>query len=507
MTHGRAALELKNIVKEFPGVRALDGVSFEIKAGEVHALCGENGAGKSTLMKIISGLYPYGSYDGDLLVNGEPKKFNSIKDSQSSGVAIVFQELSLVRELTVAENIFLGREPARFGVVDWDLVYSRTTALLSELGFNIGAHEVVKDLGIGQQQMVEIAKALALNARILILDEPTSALSDTEIEVFLETVRRLKKRGVSSVLITHKLNEVFAIADRITVFRDGRSVAGYPAAEVNEHRVIADMVGRELTDLYPRVERKIGGPVLEIKNLTVAHPTTPGRNLLSDVSLTVHKGEILGIAGLMGSGRTEILISIFGALKGRTSGVIMMEGQRLDLSSPQVAIKNGVALVSEDRKRLGLVLDETVSGNISLAALKSLANLGVVDHEQEASIAQGYVKDLRIKTPGILAAVKNLSGGNQQKVVLAKWMLTKPKVLLLDEPTRGIDVGARAEIYKIVGQMAQQGVAVIMVSSELPEVLGLSDRVVVMCGGRKTGEFSRDESTQERIMAAATRFS
>jgi D-xylose transport system ATP-binding protein len=501
------ALELRSIVKEFPGVRALDGVSFDVRTGEVHALCGENGAGKSTLMKIISGLYPAPTYSGELLVSGTLRRFSSVKDSQAAGVAIVFQELSLVRELSVAENIFLGREPARFGVIDWDHVYARTSELLRELGFNISAHALVKDLGIGQQQMVEIAKALALNAKILILDEPTSALSDTEIEVFLTTVRRLKQRGVSVVLITHKLSEVFAIADRITVFRDGKSVASYAAADVNEHRVIADMVGRELNDLYPRVEKQIGGPVLEIKNLTVSHPSIPGRNLLHDVSLTVRKGEILGIAGLMGSGRTEILMSIFGALRGRKSGSIVMEGQALELSSPQSSIERGIALVSEDRKRLGLVLDESVATNISLAALKNIANMGVLDPSKEAMVAQSNVRDLRIKTPGILTAVKNLSGGNQQKVVLAKWMLIKPKVLLLDEPTRGIDVGARAEIYKIVGQMARQGVAVIMVSSELPEVLGLSDRVLVMCGGRVTGEFSRDESTQERIMAAATRFS
>jgi D-xylose transport system ATP-binding protein len=502
----QSVLRMQEIVKEFPGVRALDGVKFDVARGEIHALCGENGAGKSTLMKIISGLYPYGSYTGDLLVDGVIRKFTSIKDSQSAGVAIVFQELSLVRELSVAENIFLGREPSKFGIINWEEVYSKTTALLKDLGFSINPHERVGDLGIGQQQMVEIAKALALNAHILILDEPTSALSDTEIEVFLGMLRTLRQRGVACVLITHKLNEVFAISDRITVFRDGKTIVSYATKDIDEHRVIKHMVGRELRDLYPRIEKTIHGPILEVQHLSVPHPSIPGRDLLHDVSFTVRKGEILGIAGLMGSGRTEILMSIFGALHGPRKGVIKMEGEVLDFKSPNEAIKKGIALVSEDRKRLGLVLEDTVSRNISLASLGGLTKFGVVDDEGEMEIAANYVRDLRIKTPGIETQVKNLSGGNQQKVVLAKWMLTKPKVLFLDEPTRGIDVGARAEIYKIVGEMARAGVAVVMVSSELPEVLGLSDRVLVMCGGRVTGEFSRDEATQERIMAAATHF-
>lgn len=500
-------LELRNIIKEFPGVRALDNVCFDVRPGEVHALCGENGAGKSTLMKIISGLYPFGTYEGDLVVGGSVRKFTSIKDSQSAGVAIVFQELSLVKELSVAENIFLGREPSNFGIIDWDQVYSRTAKLLKDLGFNIRPDTKVGDLGIGQQQMVEITKALALNARILILDEPTSALSDTEIEVFLNTVRLLKSRGVGCVLITHKLNEVFAVADRITVFRDGRSIVTYLAKDVDEHRVIKHMVGRELRELYPRMDRKLGGPVLEVQSLTIPHPTLPGRDLLHDVSFTVRKGEILGIAGLMGSGRTEILMSIFGALYGPRTGSIRLEGQLTRFSDPVEAINAGIALVSEDRKRLGLMLDDSVSNNIALASLKRMARFGILDDSDEARIAKDYIKSLRIKTPGAAAQVKNLSGGNQQKVVLAKWMLTKPKVLFLDEPTRGIDVGARAEIYKIVNEMAADGVAIVMVSSELPEVLGLSDRVIVMCGGRVTGEFSRDEATQERIMAAATHFS
>ena len=502
----QSVLRMQDIVKEFPGVRALDGVKFDVARGEIHALCGENGAGKSTLMKIISGLYPYGTYTGDLLVDGVVRKFTSIKDSQSAGVAIVFQELSLVRELSVAENIFLGREPSRFGIINWEEVYAKTTALLKDLGFAINPHERVGALGIGQQQMVEIAKALALNAHILILDEPTSALSDTEIEVFLGMLRTLRRRGVACVLITHKLNEVFAISDRITVFRDGKTIVSYATKDIDEHRVIKHMVGRELRELYPRIEKTIQGPILEVQHLSVPHPSIPGRDLLHDVSFTVRKGEILGIAGLMGSGRTEILMSIFGALHGQRRGVIKMEGEILDFKSPNEAIKKGMALVSEDRKRLGLVLEDTVSRNISLASLGGLTKFGVVDDDGEMKIAADYVRDLRIKTPGIATQVKNLSGGNQQKVVLAKWMLTKPKVLFLDEPTRGIDVGARAEIYKIVGEMARSGVAVVMVSSELPEVLGLSDRVLVMCGGRVTGEFSRDEATQERIMAAATHF-
>ena len=507
MSQPKVALELKNIVKEFPGVKALENVCFDVYEGEVHALCGENGAGKSTLMKIISGLYPYGSYSGDVLVSGSLKKFLNIKESQAAGVAIVFQELSLVKELSVAENIFLGREPSFLGVVQWDVVQKRTDTLLKNLGFNIKGTAKVGDLGIGQQQMVEIAKALALDAKILILDEPTSALSDTEIEVFLATVRTLKARGVACVLITHKLNEVFAVADRITVFRDGKSIVTYLAKDTTEHKVIAHMVGRELKNLYPRVERKLGGPILEVKDLVVPHPTIPGRNLLNKVSFTVRSGEILGIAGLMGSGRSEILMSIFGALHGPKSGYIRLEGRDALFANPTEAIEAGIALVSEDRKKLGLILDDTVSRNISLVNIKRKGGFGLVNDDREIKTANEFIGNLQIKTPNAATLVRNLSGGNQQKVVLAKWMLTKPKVLFLDEPTRGIDVGARFEIYKIVNEMASAGVAVVMVSSELPEVLGLSDRVMVMCHGRVTGEFSRDEATQERIMAAATSFS
>lgn len=506
MTQPARLLELENIVKEFPGVRALDGVSFDLKEGEVHALCGENGAGKSTLMKIISGLYGHGSFSGKLKVKGEARSFHSIKDSQNSGIAIVFQELSLVKELSVAENIFLGREPSWMGMIRWHEVFQKTGALLKDLGFEISPHSRVGDLGIGQQQMVEIAKALALDAKILILDEPTSALSGSEIEIFLQTVKRLKSRGVGSVLITHKLVEVFAIADRITVFRDGRTVSTYSTDQSNEQRVISDMVGRELKDLYPRVEKKIGSMRLEVKDLTVSHPSVPHKLLLEKINFSVKSGEILGFAGLMGSGRTEILMALFGALAPNKGFTINIDGVESSIQSPRQAIEKGFALVSEDRKRLGLLLDDSVSRNIALAQLSRTAKFGLIDDLAESQTAIHYVESLKIKTPTIRSLVKNLSGGNQQKVVLAKWMLTSPSVLFLDEPTRGIDVGARSEIYKIVNDMAARGVAVIMVSSELPEVLGLSDRIIVLCEGRITGEFTKGEATQEIIMAAATRF-
>lgn len=500
-------LKLSNIVKEFPGVRALDGVSFEVERGEIHALCGENGAGKSTLMKIVSGLYPYGSYQGDIFVEGVTQKFKSIKDSQAAGVSIVFQELSLVRELSVAENIFLGREPSRFGIVDSMEVNRRTSHLLSDLGFTISPFSLVGELGIGQQQMVEIAKALALNAKILILDEPTSALTESEIEVFLSMVRKLKARGVGIVLITHKLGEVFSVADRITVIRDGRSVMTSKSSDCNEQLVIKNMVGRELKDLFPSLERTIGRPVLEVRGLNVPHPKIPHRFLVHDVNFTVREGEILGISGLMGSGRTEVLMSLFGAMPQAKMKSLRIDGRELLFKSPKDAIEGGLALVSEDRKRFGLVLDETVARNMMLSSLTAISKFGVVNEAMELKLAQDYTRNLRVKTPHVLSDVKNLSGGNQQKVVLAKWMQTKPKVLFLDEPTRGIDVGARSEIYKIILEMAKSGVAIVMVSSELPEVMGMSDRILVMCDGKISSEFQRTEATQERIMSAATNHS
>ena len=497
-------LEMRGITKEFPGVKALNGVTFSVRKGEIHAICGENGAGKSTLMKILSGFYPHGTYSGEIRVDGKPQTYRSTRDSERAGIGIIYQELSLVKEMTVGENIFIGREPSTLGVIHWDQVYSRSKELLDSIGLKVNPRMKVKYLGIGQKQLIEIAKALSQSPRILVLDEPTSALSESEVATLLRILRKLKEQGVSSILISHKLNEVFEISDRITVFRDGKSVATHVASESSESRIIRDMVGRELKDLYPRVNKELGDTVLEVRNLTAHDPAVPGRLLLNQIGFTVRKGEVLGIAGLMGAGRSELLMALFGAFPGKFSGEVILEGKRLKIKSPHEAIFAGMSLVSEDRKRFGLVLEQTVMKNMTLAGLSRIFRFGVLDSSKEVSVSQGYVKSLRVKTPSLDALVKNLSGGNQQKVVLAKCLMTEPKVLFLDEPTRGIDVGARAEIYHLINDLAAQGMAIVMVSSELPEVLGMSDRVLVMSAGRVTAEFATADATQESIMAAAT---
>lgn len=501
---GTNVLEMREITKEFPGVKALSQVSFSVRRGEIHALCGENGAGKSTLMKTLSGFYPFSTYSGEILVEGQKQEFHTVRDSERAGLAIIYQELSLIPEMTVGENIFLGREPRTLGVINWNEVYSRSQELLQSIGLNINPRTQVKYLGIGQQQLVEIAKALSQSPKILIMDEPTSALTESEVEILLNLMRQLRSKGVSCILISHKLNEVFAVADRITVLRDGRSIATHVAKDINEARIIADMVGRELKDLFPRLDRTLGEPVLEVKGMTVDHPSLPGKKVLQEVSFSVRRGEILGIAGLMGAGRTELLLSLFGAFSGKVRGSVRLNGKELSIQSPHDAIEAGLNLVTEDRKRLGLVLEDTVMKNMTLAALPHLFRRGLVNRAQEVSIGQKYVKDLRVKTPSLNSLVKNLSGGNQQKVVIAKCLLTEPKVLFLDEPTRGIDVGARAEIYGLMNELAAQGMAIVMVSSELPEILGMSDRVLVMNSGRLVQEFKTSEATQEKIMAAAT---
>ena len=497
-------LEMRKITKEFPGVKALKGVSFDVIPGEIHALCGENGAGKSTLMKILSGLYPSGSYGGDIVLKGASQAFRNTRDSERAGIAIIHQELSLIKEMTVGENIFIGREPNFLGVIDWDKVYSDSKKLLDSIGLNVNPRQQVKYLGIGQQQLVEIAKALSQKPELLVLDEPTSALMGSEVQVLLNILKQLRAQGVSCIMISHKLNEVFDIADRITVLRDGQSIATHRASDVNESRIISDMVGRELKDLYPRVSRMPGELALEVKNLNVEHAEIPGRKVLQDISFSVRKGEILGIAGLMGAGRTELLNTLFGAYPGKWTGSVALEGKAVHLRSPHDAITAGLALVTEDRKRQGLILEDTVIKNMTLAGLRKVFPLGIVDSNREVGYGNKYVKMLRVKTPSLNTFVKNLSGGNQQKVVLAKCLITEPKVLFLDEPTRGIDVGARAEIYQLMNELAAQGLAIVMVSSELPEVLGMSDRVLVMNAGRFTAEFKSQEASQEKIMAAAT---
>jgi ABC-type sugar transport system ATPase subunit len=497
-------LEMSSIVKEFPGVRALDGVSFTLEKGEFHSLVGENGAGKSTLMKILSGVYPAGSFEGEILVDEKKRRFNDIRDSEGAGIAIIFQELSLVKELTVGENIFLGREPSRFGVIDWAKLYHRASELLRGLDLKIDPRSPVENLGVGQQQLVEIAKALAQNAKILVLDEPTAALTESEVETLFSILNDLRRRGVGMVYISHKLDEVFRMSDRITVLRDGKTVASSHASEVTKDQVIASMVGREVGDIFPKVQHSRGDVALSVKGVTAYSTDVADMKIVDDVSFEVRQGEVLGVAGLMGAGRTELLTTIFGAWRGKHAGTVEVAGKSVAIRSPADAIRHGVAFVTEDRKRYGLLLDQTILDNITLAALQSVSGRFLTDRAREAKAAAASMTSLRVKAPSAMTVVGTLSGGNQQKVVLGKWLLTRPKVLFLDEPTRGIDVGAKQEIYAEINRLAAEGMAIVLVSSELPEVLGLSDRILVLHEGQASGEFTRAEATAEGIMAAAT---
>jgi len=497
-------LEMRNIVKEFPGVRALDGVSFTLEAGQFHSLVGENGAGKSTLMKVLSGVYPYGTYEGDILIDDEVRHFSGIRDAENAGIAIIFQELSLVKELTVGENIFLGQAPSKLGVVDWSALYHRAGKLLRDLHLNIDPRTPVGDLGIGQQQLVEIAKALSKNARILVLDEPTAALTESEVETLFTILRDLKTRGVGMIYISHKLDEVFKTSDRITVLRDGRTVGTHNATEITKAGIIAAMVGREVGDIFPKVEHEFGEVALTVEHLTAYSVDTADKKLVDDISFSVRKGEVLGVAGLMGSGRTEMLMTIFGAWPGRNSRKVSIEGRDVDIDSPSDAIRAGIGFVTEDRKRYGLILDQTILDNMTLASLRTVSGSFITNRTRESIAVRRPIESLRVKAPSPLTVTGTLSGGNQQKVVLGKWLLTNPKILFLDEPTRGIDVGAKQEIYTEINKLAKAGLAIVLVSSELPEVLGLSDRVLVLHEGRMTGEFTRIEATPEKVMAAAT---
>ena len=497
-------LEMREITKSFPGVRALDGVTFDLHRGEFHALVGENGAGKSTLMKILGGVYPHPEYGGEILIDGEARRFRGVSDAAAAGIAVIYQELSLVKEMTVAENIFLGREPRRFGVIRSEEMQRRARQLLDDLHLPINTSTPVRHLGIGQQQLVEIAKALSQEARILVLDEPTAALTDAEVETLFRILNRLKGRGVGMVYISHKLDEVFRMSDRVTVLRDGRTVGTDEAKNLDKARVIARMVGREVGDIFPAVEHERGPVVFEARGVTVEDPSVPGKLLVDGVSFQVRRGEVLGVAGLMGAGRSDLLMAIFGAHAGRTAGELFLEGRRVRVGQPADAIRSGLGFVTEDRKRFGLVLDQTILNNMTLAGLPRVSGRFVTNVDAEAAAGMRAMKDLRVKAPSVFAVAGTLSGGNQQKVVLAKWLLTNPKVLFLDEPTRGIDVGAKQEIYAQINRLAREGLAIVLVSSELPEVLGLSDRVLVLHEGRVTGEFTRATATPEAVMACAT---
>ncbi|KMY23907.1 ABC transporter ATP-binding protein [Actinobaculum suis] len=497
-------LEMRHITKEFTGVRALDDVNLTVRKGEVHAICGENGAGKSTLMKVLSGVWPAGTYEGEIQFEGEPVRFRNIKDSEAAGIVIIHQELALSPYLSVAENIFLGSEIRKFGVIDWDATNARAEMLLAEVGLDISPQTLVMDLGVGKQQLVEIAKALSKDVKLLILDEPTAALNDDDSAHLLDLMRKLQGREVTQVIISHKLNEISAIGDRVTILRDGQTIGTSPLkgeGGITEQEIIRQMVGRELSNLYPDHESAAGEMLFEISNWNVSHPIDTNRQVVKNVSLNVRAGEIVGIAGLMGAGRTELAMSVFGKSYGvNISGTVRMHGQKVDTSTVPRAIAAGLAYVPEDRKGIGLNLIQDVRRNVTAAGLPKLASGGVIDDTEESDVVEQYTRDLRIKTSSDATLVNTLSGGNQQKVVLAKWMYTEPELLILDEPTRGIDVGAKYEIYQIINSLADEGKGVLVISSELPELLGICDRIYTLNEGRLTGCFSGAEANQELLM-------
>lgn len=499
-----ALLEMRGITKEFPGVKALDQVDLSVDSGDILALVGENGAGKSTLMKVLSGVYPAGTYDGEIHYDGELAEFSDISDSEARGVIIIHQELALVPLLSIAENIFLGNERAKGGIVNWRETEARTAELLTKVGLSESPRTLIDKLGVGKQQLVEIAKALSKEVRLLILDEPTAALSESDSQALLDLMLELKAQGVTQIIISHKLNEVRRVADKITVIRDGSSVSSMDASteEITEDRIVRDMVGRDMSARYPARERRSGEEIFRVRDWNVFHPLHADRQVIRDVNLTVRAGEVVGIAGLMGAGRTELAMSIFGRSWGQgITGQVEMHGQPANVSTVASAIDSGLAYVTEDRKELGLILDEPIQRNISLANLEGVARGQILQDAEETRVAEEYRKALNIRTPGVFQRVVNLSGGNQQKVVLSKWLFAEPDVLILDEPTRGIDVGAKFEIYGIINDLSAQGKGVLMISSEMPELLGMCDRIYVMNEGAFVGELTAEEASQEAIMS------
>lgn len=498
-------LKMKNITKEFPGVKALENVNFEVEEGEIHALVGENGAGKSTLMKVLSGVHPYGSYSGDIEYDNENVKFENVNDSESEGIVIIHQELALIPELTVAENIFLGNEQLKNRFIDWNLTTQRAKKLIDRVGLKANSSDHINQIGVGQQQLVEIAKALSKDVKLLILDEPTAALNEKESENLLGLLKEFKAQGITSIIITHKLKEVIAVADNVTVLRDGQTVETLKNEGLTQPRIIKSMVGRELKDLYPSRNADIGDVKFEIKDWTIAHPTVSNKNLIDKASLNVRSGEVVGVAGLMGAGRTELMMSVFGRSLGKyTGGTLYKDGQEIKATNVSDAISHGIAYVSEDRKEYGLLLEDSVKNNISLANLNKLKKGYTIDRHAETNVANNYIDKLNIKTPSMEQKLNNLSGGNQQKVVLGKWMFTDPEILILDEPTRGIDVGAKNEIYKLINQQAEEGKSIIIISSELPELLGLCDRIYTLSSGKITAEVPIEEAEEEKLMTYMT---
>lgn len=499
-------LEMKNITKQFGAVKAVDNVSINLEAGQVLSLCGENGSGKSTLMKVLCGIYPHGSYQGEIHFSGDLIQAKTIRDTEQKGIAIIHQELALVKQMTVLENMFLGNEWCRSGLMDYDAMYLRCQRMLAQVKLNIDPDTRIGELGLGQQQLVEIAKALNKQVRLLVLDEPTASLTEKETETLLEIINDLRDHGISCIYISHKLNEVKAISDQICVIRDGKHIGTRHAADMSEDDIIAMMVGRELTELYPQEPHEIGETLLEVKNLTAWHPVNRHIRRVDNVSFKLHRGEILGVAGLVGSGRTETMQCLFGVYNGRWQGEIIVNGQKVNITDCRKAMAHGLAMVPEDRKRDGIVPVMGVGGNITLASLDNFSQaLTLMDDAQEQIAIQQSIARLRVKTASPELAIARLSGGNQQKAIFARCLLLNPTILILDEPTRGIDIGAKHEIYKLINQLAQQGMAIIVVSSELPEVLGVSDRVLVMHQGRLMGDLVNNGLTQEQVMETALR--
>ncbi|KAA9149447.1 multiple monosaccharide ABC transporter ATP-binding protein [Microbacterium lushaniae] len=498
-------LEMRGITKTFPGVKALANVTLAARAGEIHAICGENGAGKSTLMKVLSGVYPHGTYDGEIVFAGEEVQFRSLRDSEAKGIVIIHQELALSPYLSIAENIFLGNERTSAGLIDWNRTNFEAAKLLKRVGLRDNPTTKISQIGVGKQQLVEIAKALSKDVKLLILDEPTAALNDEDSAHLLELILQLKEEGVTSIIISHKLNEIKRVADSVTVLRDGKSIETISKADVTEDRIIKDMVGRDLEHRYPDHEPQIGEELLRVEDWTAHHPQDPARVIVDRVSLSVRAGEIVGIAGLMGAGRTEFAMSLFGRSYGtRISGRVFMRGKEIKTRTVSEAIDHGLAYATEDRKTYGLNLIEDIKRNISMASLRKLEKAGLVNDNEEFRVANEYRRDLNIKAPSVLAKTGKLSGGNQQKVVLSKWIYSDPDVLILDEPTRGIDVGAKYEIYTIINRLAAEGKGIIVISSELPELLGISDRVYALSEGRITGELPIDEATPESVLKLMT---
>jgi putative multiple sugar transport system ATP-binding protein len=502
----KTILEMRSITKTFPGVKALSDVNLDVREGEIHAICGENGAGKSTLMKVLSGVYPHGSYDGQIIYQGEEQHFKSIRDSEHKGIVIIHQELALVPLLSIAENIFLGNEVAKSGVIDWDETRDGARKLLRMVGLNEDPDTLITNIGVGKQQLVEIAKALSKQVQLLILDEPTASLSEKDSQALLELLLEFKKQGITSIIISHKLNEISRIADRVTVIRDGRTIETMDTDQITEDRIITSMVGRSLEDRYPARTPAVGDVVLEVRNWNVFHPQHRERQMIRDVNIVLRKGEVVGIAGLMGSGRTEFAMSLFGKSYGqKISGEVIRDGRKIDVSTVGKAIANGIAYATEDRKTYGLNLIDHIKHNTTIANLPGVSRFGVIDDLGELDAANDYRKKTNIRSSSVYQVTGNLSGGNQQKVVLSKWLYANPDVLILDEPTRGIDVGAKYEIYTIINQLAAQGKAILVISSEMPELLGITDRLYVMNEGRIVGEMPTSEASQEKIMRAIVR--